>query len=138
MVRAIVILTAMVLAAGSAYAYEKGTHAGKNGNVYTVLGGKTKCAAFLEEYVRANVRRTRDGSYVYSIVDGSEIKLILGFINGYGTRINQAFPGKENWYAPLDMAGMISWIASWCRDNPGGFLSEAMKALTKSVLKKKK
>ena len=94
-----------------------------------------KCALVIDAH--ANMEITRGGYSGNPLVHN-----IAGWVNGYTTAINHQISttlqeeGKATPQHPFDhfksmkTTVIITWAASWCRDNPKGNLFSAITALT--------
>ncbi len=89
------------------------------------------CAQLTEFYKNAGLQK--DGA---GVVFNRSFAVIVGWVAGYISRVNQREQGKADFYGNL--ADEVSGLIDWCKVNPGSDLAEAMEALTKERLPKKK
>lgn len=90
---------------------------------YTVGMGHEKCTSFLHEYSIGFIKEGDTTTIKHNI------SMRMQWLFGYMTATNQHL--KSNLFEKYGGWEAISWVASWCRDNPDKTFHEAADAMSK-------
>ena len=123
--RKVIIAAALlgVLVSGPVWAVDEA------GSYFNFGAGLEKCTKYLGEYAAADLKKIPGKQISYKRKFG----YILGWIEGYATRVNKITKAGADIY-DMSILDMMAWLASWCRDNPSKILINAMDSLTENQL----